>query len=246
MGYCERCGGKFDDEDLCEYCGDDEEWSWNTPYNTKKVKCKRCGHDIYEARRFCFVCGAKNPAAFKKGDAYCPRCGNAFENGICPNCGKTKAHFDSLKVEPEIEGFCKICGETVCYDDNFCMKCGTELYYNAPTRDAKLVGAGKTAKKAESTAKSYNDFDSDDGWESIGKEVNPNLWLILGIVSLIICCMPTSIGTIVCSIQAKKALERGKQRTAEKKVGAAIRWFFAGAVIILLLMAASVIIKVTN
>ena len=240
MNYCERCGGRMNSGDWydhCEFCGEDDEWTMNQPLDKEKVKCQNCGTEIYKVRRHCFICGAKNPAAFKKGSEYCVRCGNALENGVCPNCGKTKSQIRERAYKPEENGFCPVCGESVLFEDYFCSKCGAELYFDHPVKSYSKRTNNNTS------VKTYSDFDSDEGWQSIGKEVNPTLWLVLGIVSLLLCFAPTSIGTIIFAAKAKKAKERGKSKTAEKYVGKAIRWFFAGIIISVILLVATLIFQ---
>ena len=134
MGYCERCGGKFDFEGICETCGCDEEWSWNTPKNTNKVECESCGAMIYETRRYCHCCGAKNEAAFKKGKFYCAKCGIAFENGTCPECGRTADDFRIANLRQEEIRYCAKCGKKMSYRDRFCIHCGNENYKKKPLK----------------------------------------------------------------------------------------------------------------
>ena len=247
MNYCERCGGRMNSGDWydhCEFCGEDDEWTMNQPLDKEKVKCESCGTEIYKVRRHCFICGAKNPAAFKSGSEYCCRCGNAIENGVCPNCGKSKNQIRAKAYKPEETGYCPVCGEEVLMEDYFCSKCGTELFHNHPVKNKTAKNSYNNSAKTE-TVKTYsnNDFDSEEGYRSIERKVNPTFWLVLGIVSLIVCCMPTSIGTIVYSAKAKKAEEFGHMNKAEKYVGKAIKWFFAGVIINVLLLVASFILQ---
>lgn len=280
----------------------------------------------------------KNELAFKKGDNYCPKCGNAFEGGICPNCGKEKNDFLVRTVNPEDVRYCPTCGEKISASDYFCFYCGNENYINKPLKnkpeapqnekeeeiiiprrialddyhcpecggyfnmegfcwkcaiDRVKVSVRKLkrsearrcpicrevisvkdkfcpycgertcrtkpepVKKPEpepfenTKPKPENKYDNDNrevvkrysADYSYEKNLNPNLWLILGIVSLIICCMPTSIGTIVCSIQAKNCEGEGDISRARRKLRAAKVWFFIGCAIVASLMIASVIIQ---
>ena len=77
-------------------------------------------------------------------------------------------------------------------------------------------------------------------------DLHTTLWLVLGIVSLVICCLPTGIGTIICSIGAKRAENELEYNVAKRKITFAKVWFFAGAAVVLILMVASVIIQVTT
>ena len=66
LGYCQRCGGKFNNKVICEVCGDTEEWAWDTPRNKNKTECANCGNEIYEVRRYCFFAEQKTNLLFKK------------------------------------------------------------------------------------------------------------------------------------------------------------------------------------
>ena len=244
MGYCERCGGKFDFEGICEICGDDDEWSWGSPKNNQnKVQCKNCGAMIYEARRYCHCCGAKNEAAFKEGKSYCPECGIAFEDGACPECGKDAIDFWLRDMELEEIRYCAVCGERISYKDKFCMHCRNENYRNKPlkTKPAKPSGAeNKTPRPAAKIPESYK---YSEPQKTCGNDINTTLWLILGIVSTVICCMPTGIGTIIYSIQASNCVRSGMFERAKRKLRTAKIWFFIGIGIIAVLMLAAMVIQ---
>ena len=390
MYYCERCGGRMNSGDWyghCEFCGEDDEWTMNQPLDKEKVKCQNCGTEIYKVRRYCHYCGAKNYAAFKKGSEYCVRCGNALENGVCPNCGKTKSQIRERAYKPEENGFCPVCGESVLFEDYFCSKCGAELFKNHPEKkpepkkvkcnfkhceicggdlyfDEEIFGykckhcgtdtdeiylepkinktrikckrcgnemyetrrfcracGGKNElafKKGENycyscgialendvcpecgriyttaymrsnsrkellrcSVCSENVRPDDNFCQNCGtalyeeppikdlveqntgssakipeyteKEkpvkyysepnINTTLWLVLGIVSLVFCCLPTGIGTIICSIGAKRALDEGDDYSAKRKIGFAKTWFFIGCAFIFVIMTFSAIVN---
>ncbi len=235
MGYCERCGGKYDFEGLCEGCGTDEEWSWNTPKNRNKVECEGCGHEIYEVRRYCFVCGTRNEAAFKIGDNYCPNCGNALENGACPNCGKTLEFFRKRKIDSVDLRYCSVCGEKISRDDSFCLNCGNENYINAPSKDP-VKGSVKTFSKPAPKENVYKkeepkkyvrdvfDDDDDDG-EYSSVRLNTKLWIILGVLSSIFCCLISGIITTVFAVKANNAQNNGKFVTASRYIDKAAGWY---------------------
>ena len=400
MGYCERCGGRFDSGDWydrCGRCGDDDEWTMNEPHDKEKVKCAHCGTEIYKVRRYCFICGAKNDAAFKKGDSYCPHCGNAFENGVCPNCGKSRSFFASREIAPIDSKYCAVCGEEVsrndyfcmncgselylkylekkpkeevkctfrhcqicggdtyfdedlfgyrcrhcgsdceigffdpknnkkrikckqcghemfevrrfcracgaknekafkkgeyyCYNcgialvdgicpdcgnrknsayirsysekelcrcavcgekvlsrDKFCQKCGTAFYENPPIADfAKTEPVEKTTAKIPEHIKTETTKTTASGYSGYYfADLHTTLWLVLGIVSLVICCLPTGIGTIICSIGAKRAENELEYDIAKRKIKWAKFWFFLGCAIVASLMVASVVIQVSQ
>lgn len=333
MGFCERCGGRIGNDGKCETCGDSYKWTWLLPEDSDKVECASCGTDICKTRRYCFSCGAKNKAAFKKGDKYCPRCGNAFEGEICPNCGKGKNDTLVRTIKPEDVRYCPTCGEKISASDYFCFYCGNENYINKPLENkpdirqeekpeeiiiprrihpddyhcpecggyfdmegfcwkcavdrvkvsvrklkqsearrcpfcrevisvkdkfctycGEKVHRGKPEPVKEVKPKPENKYDYDNREEarrykadySCEKNLNTTLWLVLGIVSLVICCMPTGIGTIVCSLKAKNCVNEGDISRARKKLRTAKIWFFIGGAIIASLMIASVVIQVSQ
>ncbi|MBR3610648.1 MAG: zinc-ribbon domain-containing protein [Oscillospiraceae bacterium] len=246
MGYCERCGGRFDFEGLCEICGDDEEWSWNTPHNPNKVKCAKCGTEIYETRRYCHVCGAKNPAADKKGSAYCPECGIAFENGICPECGRTQNDFRLRSIEPKYKTRCSSCRKEISSRDRFCMHCGEENFKVYPgQRDEKDYSNSQSNSKPKST--SYREAESEsytvgDAQYAV-EHTNSTLWTILGLIQAILFCMPTGLLTVLYSFQATNCAKIAKLERAQKKLKTAKAWFIAGIIIDLIILIAFAAIK---
>ncbi len=337
FGYCERCGGRIENDGKCEICGDDHKWTWLLTKNADKVKCTNCGTDIHETRRYCFFCGEKNELAFKKGSLYCPKCGNAIENGICPNCGKEKNNILVRSENPEDLRCCSVCGGKTYEDDFFCANCGNENYINKPIKpssdkpieekqeeiiiprrihlddyhcpecggyfdmegfcwncavDRVKVSVRKLKVKDARYCPFCGEIISvkDDFCTYCGEKVHrkgpepesvkkpepeqekpaakipenskttqsagysgyyfadlhTTLWLVLGIVSLVICCLPTGIGTIICSIGAKRAEDELEYNVAKRKITFAKVWFFAGAAVVLMLMVASVIIQVTT
>lgn len=230
MGYCERCGGRYDFEGICEGCGTDEEWSWNTPKNRNKVTCKGCGREIYEVRRYCHVCGRRNEAAFKKGRNYCPDCGSAFENGVCPSCGETLDSFLKRDFVPIDLRYCTVCGAKTSRNDCFCVNCGNENYINEPSKNPIKVSAKPAPKPAFSPKeeqKKYvsDDFDDDDDDEYSSVKVNTTLWIILGVLSSLFCCLIGGIVTTVFAVKANSAQNRGKFATASRYVDKAAGWF---------------------
>ncbi len=235
MGYCERCGGRYDFEGICEGCGTDEEWSWNTPKNQNKVVCKGCGTEIYEVRRHCHVCGRKNEAAFKSGSEYCPKCGNAFENGACPDCGRTPDFFKSRDIKPIDLRYCPVCGEKTSRNDSFCINCGNENYINEPLKEPPKNPVRKPQRampasqqnyyKKEETHNVFDDDDDDDEYVSVSNRPNTTLWIILGVLSSIFCCLITGIVTTVFAIKANNAAKKGKFVTASGYVDKAAGWY---------------------
>ncbi|MBQ7873850.1 MAG: CD225/dispanin family protein [Oscillospiraceae bacterium] len=246
MGYCERCGGKYDYEGICEICGEDEEWTYNYPHNRNKVKCKSCGHEIYEARRYCFICGTRNDSAFKKGDHYCPRCGVAFENDVCPSCGKSLSFFQLRDIGPNDTGYCPSCGKETSFKDHFCIHCGNENYKKRPVSSpsAKKKPIKTEPENPPVYAAETTDCMRTETKAKTQRDINTTLWLVLGIVSFVLCCMPTGIGTIIYSIHAKNCARIGNMARAGRKLRIAKIWFFVGAVIIAVLGISSVIIQV--
>lgn len=343
LGYCQRCGGRIGKDGNCEICGDNHKWTWFLPEKSDKVKCTNCGTDIYKTRRYCFSCGEKNEAAFKKGERYCPKCGVAFENGVCPNCGKEKNNILLRTIKPEDLRYCAVCGEKTSVNDYFCFYCGNENYINEPVEYRPDISQEKKTEDIIIPRRIHPDnyhcpecggyFDmegfcwtcavdrvevsvrklkvedarycpfcgeiisvKDDFCTYCGEKVHrkgqepesvkkpepepvkkpepvkttakipeqskttqspgysgyyfadlhTTLWLVLGIVSLVICCLPTGIGTIICSIGAKKAENELEYDLAKRKTIFAKIWFFAGCAIVLAFMVAAVIIQVTT
>ena len=327
MGYCERCGGRLGSNGNCEICGDSHKWTWLLKNSSGEVECSVCGTEIVKTRRHCFSCGAKNEAAFKKGDTYCPNCGNALENEICPNCGKRKNDILIRTIKPENTRYCPTCGEKIYVDDYFCFRCGNENYINKPLLNKPVtqqqekqdeiiipkrinmddyrcpecggyfdmegfcwkcgverftVSVRKLKRsearhcpvcwevisikdkfcpycgmetyrcsqpevsKASEAKKEAKIPDCIKNEKPVRYNSKPNttLWLVLGIISLVICCLPTGIGTIICSIGAKRAINEDDYYLAKKKIGFAKFWFFLGGGIIFALIILSAIVQV--
>lgn len=251
MGYCERCGGTYDFEGICETCGTDEEWSWNPPeHNHNKVKCKGCGTEIYEVRRYCHVCGKRNDAAFVKGKNYCPRCGIAFVDGVCPNCGRKLSDFLSRSIDPKQKTSCSSCRKETSSKDLYCIHCGNENYikYAWQRPSPKFHSAGKSdscvsaesSRQREEGSSNYTVADS----ENFVRSINTRLWTILGLIQAILFCMPTGIVTIIYCIHATNCAREGMMERAERKLKTAKTWFFAGVAIEIILIIAAVLFKI--
>lgn len=237
MGYCERCGGKFDFEGICEICGEDEEWSWNTPHNPNKVKCENCGAEIYGTRRFCRVCGEKNEAAFKKGREYCPDCGIAFENEVCPECGRTLSHFRLREIAPKDKIKCSACGKETSSKDNFCVHCGNENYRKPWQRPSPKFHRAEEPLRKESDNYTVGDI------EYAIKHTNSTLWTILGLVQAILFCMPTGFLTVLYSFHATNCAKIAKLERAQRKLKTAKAWFIAGIIIDVIILIVFAVIK---
>ena len=299
--YCQRCGGivRFDADlfsRVCNKCKDDDEWAFFDPkHNKNRIKCRNCGEEMFEIRRFCKNCGAENELAFKKADNYCPYCGIAFENGVCPECGKTLEYFKTREIEKKDLRYCAVCDKEVNRNDYFCLYCGSETYIYTPLKVSKAAEAKEEEEFLErmrardelrrQQLHEYNERNARRREEAalkreseLKKEAEPlkepkltakipeqskttqsagysgyyfadlhtTLWLVLGIVSLVICCLPTGIGTIICSIGAKRAENELEYDLAKRKTVFAKIWFFAGCAIVLTFMVAAVIIQVTT
>ena len=247
MGYCERCGGKYDFEGLCDGCGTDEEWSWNTPHNKNKVVCEGCGHEIYEVRRYCHICGTINLNAFKKGENYCPKCGNAFENGICPNCGKSYDYFVNRKIEQIDLRYCAECGTETSRNDCFCISCGNPNYINYPLKEPvkQIRKPARSVVLPKETAQKnfYDELDYSDDDEYTSVKVNTNLWIILGVLSTLFCCFISGIVTTVFALKAKNAQRKGKFATAVDYVDKAEGWLALSVIIGVIQIVAGIIVS---
>ena len=247
MGYCERCGGKYDFEGLCDGCGTDEEWSWNTPKNQNKVVCEGCDHEIYEVRRYCHVCGTRNLNAFKRGEHYCPDCGNAFENGICPNCGRTYDYFANRKIEQIDLRYCAECGTETSRNDCFCINCGNPNYINDPLKEPvkpiKKPARSVVLPKETAPKNFYDELDYSDDDEYTSVKVNTNLWIILGVLSTLFCCFISGIVTTVFALKAKNAQKKGKFATAVDYVDKAEGWLALSVIIGVIQIVAGIIVS---
>ena len=300
--YCEKCGGtlRFNEDllaNVCSTCKDDDEWTFFDPkYNKNKIKCKNCGEEMFEIRRFCKNCGTENMLAFKKADNYCPFCGIAFENGACPECGRTLEYFKTREIEEKNLRYCAVCDKEVNKYDYFCFYCGNENYIYSPLEVSRVAEAKEEAEFLErmkvrdemrhQQLREYNERNArrreqrrklrqeaelkkeseqpkepkltakipehSKTTQSAGysgyyyADLHTTLWLVLGIISLVICCMPTGIGTIICSIGAKRAENELEYNLAKRKTGWAKFWFFLGCAIVASLMVASVVIQVSQ
>lgn len=245
--YCNKCGRKYDSNGYCVYC---RNWDkgLKPKINDNMIKCQNCGNEIYEVRRHCDYCGAENPSSDKhNGEGYCPDCGTSFVGGICPDCGKKPSDFRyDISSSAEYYYRCSKCGKKHATVYNFCMDCGNNNNSNRPKsvplnqepKDTAIADKYKETKR-QTTAYYYDD---DEDYP----EIKSTLWFILGIVSVVILCMPTGIGTIICSSLASNYEKRGMMDLAVKNIRAAKIWFFAGIGIIVLLMVAAVIIQVSQ
>ena len=132
---------------------------------------------------------------------------------------------------------CSVCSENVRPDDKFCQNCGTALYEEPPIKDF-------AEQNTESSAK-IPDYVKPEKY-SYGPNINTTLWLVLGIISLVFCCLPTGIGTIICSIGAKRALDEGDDYSAKRKIRFAKIWFFIGCAFVFVIMTFSLIVKILS
>lgn len=244
--YCYKCGNKYDIDDYCIGCLSSDS-GLKPKINDNMIKCQNCGNQIYEVRRHCDYCGAKNPLSDKhNGEGYCPECGTSFVGGICPDCGKKPSDFRyNISSSDEYCYRCSKCGKNHSTVYRFCMDCGNNNYINRPNRvplkqePKDTAPADKYKQTNRQTATYY--YDDEDY-----PEIKSTLWFILGIISVVLLCMPTGVGTIICSSLASNYANRGMMDLAVKNIRAAKIWFFAGIGIIVLLMAAAVIIQVSQ
>ena len=171
------------------------------------------------SQKILFFCGAKNELAFKKGDKYCPKCGNAFENGICPNCGRTLDFFKKREFAQTDLRYCTKCGAKTSRNDCFCIDCGNENYINDPVEHRPDILQEEKPKKYVS-----DDFDDDD--EGYGKtKLNTTLWIILGVLSSLFCCLIGGIITTVFAVKADRFQKEGKFYPASTALEKAEGWF---------------------
>ena len=189
--------------------------------------------------------------------------------GFCWECAVDRIKVSLRKLKLEEAKHCRFCGEIISVEDKFCTYCGNENHIHKPTEVQKSVSEREEKEFPErmearkklrseqtepirSTVHTATVPEHLKTTQSAGysgyyfADLHTTLWLVLGIVSLVICCLPTGIGTIICSIGAKRAEDELEYNVAKRKITFAKVWFFAGAAVVLMLMVASVIIRVTT
>lgn len=241
---CKKCGNEiYEVRRHCYYCGGKNE----AAFKKGEYYCPCCGIAIEDEH--CPNCGEKLEdllgRKFEPIDLrYCTSCGKEISRNdeICLFCGRENYKISERIIWSEEAMHCPDCQKEIWVKDKFCPYCGRENIPKKPElREQTKNDEPVIHAKIPDT---YKEKTYTQGYTY--SDLNTTLWLVLGIITLIICCTPTSIGTIVCSLMAKSAENIGDYYTAKRKINAAKIWFFAGAAIVLSLMIASVVIQVTQ
>ncbi|MBQ7873851.1 MAG: zinc-ribbon domain-containing protein [Oscillospiraceae bacterium] len=207
------------------------------------MNCRKCGAEISGEPLFCHECGIIKPLDYNlnnsesKEKRYCPNCGTEFDHsdGRCPICktDKNDVIFRDTELEEYVQ--CSHCGKKIKRGDSYCFYCGTELFdKNGKANTEKAEFKMEVPESVNSKPKTETGYSDNSGYPI----PNTTLWLVLGIVSLVGCCTLTSIGTIICSMQAAGSVNTGNLYLANKKIRAAKIWFFAGIILRVVLISA--------
>ena len=68
-------------------------------------------------------------------------------------------------------------------------------------------------------------YDDEDEYVSVSNRPNTTLWIILGVLSSLFCCLITGIVTTVFAIKARNAAKKGKFVTASGYIDKAAGWY---------------------
>ncbi len=106
---------------------------------------------------------------------------------------------------------CKNCGKEISKNDSFCPGCGTKLeYWNVSEESPNTVRRVGTS-----------DYE----------EPNATLWIVIGVLSSIFCCLIGGIGTTVYAAKASGNISAGDIRQAEENIETAKKWFLATVIV---------------
>ena len=101
--------------------------------------------------------------------------------------------------------FCKNCGKELSENDSFCPNCGTKLeYWNVSENSPNTV--------CREGAPVY-------------EEPNATLWIVIGVLSAIFCCLIGGIITTVFAVKADRFQKEGKFYPAATALEMAEGWF---------------------
>ena len=107
--------------------------------------------------------------------------------------------------------FCKNCGKELGESDRFCPSCGTKLdYWNV----------------SESSPNTIHREGSPDY-----EKPNATLWIIIGVLSSVFCCLIGGIGTTVYAAKASENVKFQDFETANENIETAKKWFLATVII---------------
>ena len=107
--------------------------------------------------------------------------------------------------------FCKNCGKELSENDSFCPNCGTKLeYWNVSENSPNTV--------CREGAPVY-------------EEPNATLWIVIGVLSAIFCCLIGGIGTTVYAAKASGNISAGDIAQANENIEKAKKWFLATVIV---------------
>ncbi|MBP1574777.1 MAG: hypothetical protein J6C34_04085 [Oscillospiraceae bacterium] len=125
--------------------------------------------------------------------------------------------------------YCTKCGAKTSRNDCFCIDCGNENYIDEPSKNPVKITSKPAPKPVvlpKEKPKKYvsDDFDDDD--EGYGKtKLNTTLWIILGVLSSLFCCLIGGIITTVFAVKADRFQKEGKFYPAATALEKAEGWF---------------------
>ena len=104
----------------------------------------------------------------------------------------------------------------------YCKNCGTEFY----TNDCFCPNCGEYCSVSENTPNTVRREGS-----SVYQEPNTTLWIILGVLSAVFCCLVGGIVTTVYASKASGNMKSGDIDSADENIGKAKAWFIATIII---------------
>ncbi|MBR3963370.1 MAG: CD225/dispanin family protein [Oscillospiraceae bacterium] len=107
--------------------------------------------------------------------------------------------------------FCKNCGREIGKDENFCPGCGAKLEYWNVSEDSP-----NTVRREGSS-----DYE----------EPNATLWIVIGVLSSIFCCLIGGIGTTVYAAKASGNISAGDFEQAKENIETSKKWFIATVIV---------------
>ena len=107
--------------------------------------------------------------------------------------------------------FCKNCGKELAENDWFCPNCGTKLEYFNVSESAP------------------NTIQRED--PQVYEEPNATLWIVIGVLSALFCCLIGGIGTTVYAAKASGNISAGDIDQANRNIETAKKWFLATIII---------------
>ncbi len=103
---------------------------------------------------------------------------------------------------------CKNCGREIGENDCFCPGCGE--YCNVSENSPKTV---------------YREG------ASVYEEPNATLWIVIGVLSSIFCCLIGGIGTTIYAAKASGNISSGDFEQAKENIETSKKWFIATVIV---------------